>query len=840
MENETLFQAYRPPDGAFDELLGAPAEIRPHWQRFAGLIDKVGPADLSRRGQKADRMLRENGMVYNAYGDPGDVMRPWDLDILPLLISADEWQRVSAGLIQRATLLNQLLADLYGPQSLLTRGLLPAEVVFNHPGFMRPFHNVRPGDACHLHLIAVDLVRSADGAWWVIGERTDAPLGFGYTLENRIVMSRMLPDVMRKCQVLRLASFFRTFRETLAGLSPARQENPRIVLLSQGPTGPNYFEDAYLARYLGYNQVEGGDLTVRGDRVFLKTLSGLLPVDVIFRRISDLYADPLEIRAQNALGVPGLLQAARSGNVAVANALGSSLVESPALIPFLPALAKEMLGEELLLPSVATWWCGQPDAKKYVLDQLDKLIVKGAYRVGRQEAMSTETLAGLAPAERMAAIESQPEMLIGQEPVSHATAPGWKAGAAQPYRFGLRAFLVATGDTYAVLPGGLVSVSTSDDALNLSILAAERSKDAWVLSDRPVRDESLLRPPGKPIELRRSGAALPSRVADNVFWFGRHVERSEGLARLLRTILMRMTSESELDETPVAVLLRCLAAAGGIEPGFVVDGHRDQLPTVELALPLAVLDRDQPGSLCSTITAAYRNASMVRDRLSHDSWRIIHGLYQRLQESTANPHVDLTDTLELVNEVILDQAALDGLIDESMTRTQAWQFLDLGARLERAMQTISVVRSGLLIGADPEPAVLEAILEVADSLMTYRSRYLANLQSAPVLDLLLTDETNPRALVYQLGALADHVDRLPRDDQQPLLGTEQRIAQSALSSIRMLDAGMLYDRRHGEGASKLDRVLAQIAEQLPRLSRLITHRYLVHADTPRQLAEGRR
>jgi len=834
-----IFDGYTPAGGGYDEMLAAADEMRSHWETFAGVINGVGADELTRRGEQANRMVRENGMVYSAYGEAGDVMRPWYLDVLPLLISAEEWQAISVGLIQRAQFLNRIIADLYGPQKLLSDGLLPADLIFSHPGFTRPFHNTRPDDKCHLHLFAVDLARSADGKWWVMGDRTDAPLGVGYALENRIVTSRILPEVMRQCQVERLASFFIKLRETLRQLAPERRENPRIVLLSHGPTGPNYFEDAYLARYLGYTLVEGADLAVRDNRVFMKTLSGLLPVDVIFRRLSDRYSDPLEVRSENSLGVAGLLQAVRAGHVAVANALGSSLVESPALLPFLPRIAREVFGEELLLPSVATWWCGQDNARKHVFEHVERLDIRCAFRVGRQEPIPMELLMAKSKDELRASIAANPTMFVGQEQVARSTAPNWHNGAAQSCHVALRVFLVASEGSYTVLPGGLVSVSKSLDSLDLSLLAADGSKDAWVLSDKPVQPVTLLAPAGKAVELRRSGTAMASRVADNVFWLGRHIERAEEIARLLRPILVRLTSESELQSTlELQTLLHCLAAHGGIEPGFVIEGIRDQLPDIKNALPAAIIDAETPGSLRSTISAAHRNASMVRDRLSLDSWRIIHGLKQQLDDLSETEHNDLTDSLELVNGVIIDLAALDGLIDESMTRTQAWQFLDLGRRLERALNTVGLVQTGLLSVDDVDASVLEAILEVADSVMTYRSRYLASWQMAPVLDLLITDETNPRSLAFQLVALADHVENLPHDDRQPLLGAEQRIALAAINGIRMLDVESLYEERHGKEPLKLERVLSRLSEQLPRLSHLISHRYLIHAVTPRQLSEG--
>ncbi len=840
LAEQALFAAYSLDEKLYDEMFVAGGKLRAHWETYARLMGQIGNNELGRRWDQLERLVRENGILYNAYGDPEDVARPWDLDALALLISQDEWRKLSQALVQRARLLNLVLADLYGPQTLITDGTLPARLVFSHPGFTRPFHGQRLPHDRFLHMYAADLARSPDGRWWVAGDRSDSPLGIGYALENRIVASRLLPGIIRDCHIERLAPFFMALREMLQRLAPEHRENPRIVLLSQGPGGPNYFEDAYLARYLGYTLVEAGDLAIRDNRVYLKTLGGLLQVDVIFRRQSDQLCDPLELRGKASLGIPGLMQAARLGNVAIANALGSSLVESPALMPFLPRLAQRLLNEDLLMPSVATWWCGDERSRQHVLKNLDTLSVRPAYRLGRREPVGMEDIARQTPAQWAAAIAARPEMYVAQEQIERSTMPVWRrTGPLARCRVALRSFVVATGDAYTVLPGGLVRISSDMHRLDLSILAGEGSKDAWVVSEAPVQKVSLLRPAGQAIELRRSGAELPSRVADNLFWLGRQTERAAAAARLLRPTLLRLTSEAGGATLPeLTALLRCLAAQGQIEPGFVVEGIREQLPTIEKALPQAVLDNTQSGSLATTLEAVYHYASLVRDRTSLDSWRIVYGIEQQRAALVARRPVELNDVLEFSNRLIRELAAFDGLVGESMTRTQAWRFLDLGRRLERALQIITLVQNALFHGP-AEPAVLEAVLEVADSIMTYRSRYLTTMQLAPVLDLLLTDETNPRSLAFQLRALVDHVEQLPRDGGQPLRSPEQRAAMAALNSIHMIDVEALEEKPGGHHPTRIDRLLSRLADQLPRLSETISNRYLIHASVPRLLADVR-
>jgi uncharacterized circularly permuted ATP-grasp superfamily protein/uncharacterized alpha-E superfamily protein len=821
----------------YDEFVDASGAPRRPWQTFAASLSQLGAGELARRWDQAQRQIRENGVTYNLYGDAFGLARPWPLDALPVLLAGDEWQRLAGALEQRARLLNLVVADVYGPQRLLTEGLLPPELIFGHPGFTRPYHGQSVPGGCYLHLYAADLIRSGD-SWWVLADRTEAPSGAGYALENRIVVSQMLPQVFHDCQVQRLASYFIELRKTLSELAPQNRDNPRIVLLSQGPRNPNYFEDAYLSRYLGYALVEGGDLAVRSNRVLLKTLSGLLPVDVILRRLDDEDCDPLELRGDSSLGVAGLLQAARSGHVVIANALGSGLVESPAFLAFLPGLCRALLGEDLKLPSVATWWCGQPQGLDYVLANMNRLVIKQAFRRGAQEPVFGEHLSRMNAAQLADAIRAQPYAYVAQEQVVGSTAPVWNGGEVQAWNLSLRAFLVRAGEGYDALPGGLSRAS--GPAQSPEAAPPEGSKDTWVLSEGPVKHVSLLTPAGQPIELKRSGADLPSRVADNLYWLGRQAERAEGAARLLRTVFIRLASEAELDSLPeLPVLLRALADQGQIEPGFVVEGIREQLPAIDSELPRLMFDENQPGSLRHTLTALYRVASIVRDRMSLDTWRILNRIEQQTQPPRRGRTLEPAEVLAILGELIIDLAAFAGLATESMTRTQGWRFLDIGRRLERSLYTIGLARNVVTRLPQEEGPVLESLLEVADSLMTYRSRYLSSLQLAPVLDLILTDETNPRSLAFQLVALADHVEQLPRDRNQPQRSPEQRIMLSALGSLRMVDIEALCEPQADGERAYLERLLARLASQLPKLSDVISHRYLIHAGSARQLAEIR-
>lgn len=831
-----VFQDYVPPLGVYDEYLTDSHQTRPHLKSFIDSINRLRRDEFARRWEQAQRTVQENGFAYNGYAAPSDRPRPWELDAIPLLISPSEWESVSAALRQRAHVLNLVLQDLYGEQTLLKTGVLPPEIVFSHPGFLRPYHGQQLAQDCFLHFYAADLARGPNGNWWVLDDRTEAPSGLGYALENRIVISRMLPEIFHHCQVQRLAPFFIAMQETLRSLAPQQLTNPRVVLLSHGPTSPNYFEDAYLARYLGYTLVEGGDLAVRKNQVMLKTLGGLLPADVIVRRQNSNDCDPLELGSTSDLGIAGLTEAARAGKIGIANALGSGLVESAAFMAFMPELCRAMLDEDLLMPGVPSWWCGQPDGLDHVLKNLDKLIVQPAFRRRGFDGPTRAALGEMSRQTLAETIRANPVGFAAQEKVTRSSIPVWRQNL-QPAHLAMRAYLVSSDGSYAVMPGALARTSWSLDPLELSIRKGEGSKDVWVLADGPVDHVTLLEEPGSAISLRRSGTELPSRSADNIFWLGRQLERAEASARLLRSAASRMSGETRsTSEFEVPVLLRCLAEQGQIEPGYAVEDMRDGLPAIEQVLRTAVFDSTQSACLRCVLDELVRLGSIVRDRLSLDAWRIIHRIDEGFRPAK-NGATSLFDLLAMTDNLVTELAAFSGITMESMTRTQAFRFLELGRRLERSLQVIRLVKNCFIPLPEVHRPVFETVLEVADSLMTYRSRYLANLQLAAVLDLLITDETNPRSLAYQFVQLAEHVEQLPREQMQSEYTTEQRLAMSLLHSVRLLDIQEVSEAHCvGEYAS-LKHLADSWETQLPMLSDAISHRYLVHAAPAHQLAD---
>jgi uncharacterized circularly permuted ATP-grasp superfamily protein/uncharacterized alpha-E superfamily protein len=733
-----LLATYPEAQGRFDELFEAPFKPRPYWSRVLSELTATSAADIRERLSAAERQIRDSGVTYNVYADPQGLDRPWGLDVLPLIIAPDEWREIEAGIIQRAELFNMVLADLYGKQSLLKQGLIPPSLIFAQSGFLRPAHGMNVPGGVHLHVYAADLARSPDGRWWVMADRTQAPSGAGYALENRLIVSRAFPSLYRDLQVQHVARFFATMRDSLMHFAPKGDGPTLTVLLTPGPYNETYFEHALLARYLGFPLVEGGDLTARNGCIWLKTIGGLKRVHAILRRQDDNYCDPLELRSDSALGVAGLTDCARRGTVLIANALGSGILESGALLGFLPRLSEHLTGQPLRLPSIATWWCGEPAALKDALDQVGNLVFKPADPVFPMEPVFGQDLdeAGLAAFRKK--LEAHPERFVAQELVRVSQAPVLDKGHSDRIAargVGLRVFAVASPGGYVVMPGGLTRVASSANVRVVSMQRGGGSKDTWVMSAGPVDASfTLLRNTVTAADLQRSRAGIPSRVVENLFWFGRYEERCDDAARLLRLALNQRLQETDDDENSNTPVLALVTAFGMLKEG-------DENP--DKTLLAAAVSEENPFGLPANLRALERVAFNLRDRMSLDNWRTINGL---LKDPAFNRAASLSDTLGWLNRTITSMMTMSGFALDGMTRDDGWRFLSIGRRVERlAFQCLALqtafehrVNSGLTW-----------LLSLADSTVTYRSRYLTRPEWLPVLDLLVLDGANPRSVMFQ-------------------------------------------------------------------------------------------
>ncbi len=816
-----MISTYRPLPGAFDELRAPDGSVRDHWAFVTKALTSLGPAELDHRRRETERLLRNDGATYTVYDDPGGQNAPWILDPIPLVISAEEWAVIDRGIVQRAELFNLILSDLYGPRELVRKGLLPLEVVYGHRGFLRQCDQIRLPGSQQLVSYAADLARDPDGRLVVLGDFAQAPSGAGYALENRNVVSRVFSNIYRDTQVHRLAPFFRALRASLSSLAPAGVDDPRVVVLTPGPLNETYFEHAYLARYLGYSLVEGPDLTVQAGRVWLRSLGGLEPVDVILRRVDGWYGDPLELKPNSQLGVPGLVEAARRGTVSVVNGFGASVLENPGLLPFLPRISQFLLGQDLQMPSVTTWWCGHPSERDFVLSQLDELIVKP---IGRRSARASANGWELSPTQRAeltARIEAKPYLYVAQPRVAYSSVPCLDGAGIGARHAMFRAFTVARDGSYVAMPGGLTRVSASPDDQFVSAQLGGASKDTWVLASEPERPSGLGLHTGSGVAVIDAAGSMPSRAAENLFWLGRYAERAEGSVRLAR---------ATLETTSVDCIDSLLYALTG-SPKRFIDRQAELLSIVA--------DANRPNSLTSSLIAMLSAANAVRDQLSNDTWLALGPVEQdlaSLHKAFSDPHADGAEILQSVlASVIRSLLALAGLATESMVRDPGWRFMDAGRRIERGIQLTNLI--GAMVVPTPSSVtnnlLLESLLISAESIITYRRRYRSQASVNTVLELLLLDVTNPRSLSFQLDRLKADIAELPRPPQ-PRLTEEERLVLELSTRLRVADIEALAEIPRNELAAFLKATAAQLAET----SIAIDHAHFTHLAPRHTLVAG--
>ena len=811
---------------AYDELSADGVNPRAHWAHLMESLRAIGPEELGRRCIRAERRIRENGITYNIYSDPLGANRPWEIDIVPFLIAADEWRYIEQGIIQRARLLSLILEDLYGSQSLLMSGHFPAELLYANPAFLRPLVGVRVPSHSYLHMLAVDLARSPDGQWWVLSDRTQAPSGSGYALENRTIVSDVLPKIFRSSNVLRLAPFFRAQRDALTSL--AQISNPRIVLLTPGPNNETYFEHSYIARYLGFTLVEGMDLTVRDRCVYVKTVDGLERVDVILRRIDDSFCDPLELRSDSLLGVPGLVDAVVAGNVKVANALGSGVIETAAIMPFLPGLSRHITGESLKLPSVATWWCGQSYALDWVLNHLDSIVLKPAFPSRGMEPVFAAKLEQAEKGKLTAQLKASPHEYVAQEQIALSNAPVWGNGHLYSRSVVLRTYVINTGNGWTAIPGGLVRVAEAEGSV-VSMQRGGHSKDAWVLWDTAVDTFSLLHPRDQPVALRRASPGVPSSVADRVFWLGRYVERAENTARIARSIISRVRRADPEELGCLISLHTCLKSRHSKLPK--AKKRRPTPREFEQEIISVISDVKRTDSLAFILSEVSRVGNNVRERLSADMMILIGQLRTSLEPGRDTNILEYPATLTLCLELL---SAFSGMERENINRGLGWLFMSIGRRLERAIYLTRLLRLITLPLGEQDWPLLECLLEVADSTMSYRTRYYTTLQPMAVLDVLMADESNPRALDFQLAHLVDLYQKLPRhmaDDLEAMQGALAMLRSFDLRTLGYSLPGDPSTAKETEGLVRLESFLGGLERLLPSWSDNLSSRYFSHART---------
>lgn len=818
--------------GRYDEMFEADGSVRAHWQAVAQALTSMAPQEYQRRRESALRMVRENGVTYNVYDDAEGLDREWQLDIAPFVLSAGDWHAIEAIVEQRARLAEAILGDVYGEQRLITNGTIPAQLVLGHPQYLRALAGVTPPGGVHLHLYSLDLTRASDGSWFVLSTRADAPTGLGYALENRIVVSQTFPELFGELGVQRLAPFFRHFRDALAGL--VADNDGKAVLLTPGPYNEAYFEHAYLARYLGLELVEGDDLVARDGIVYLRTLGGLARVSTIIRRLDSDFADPLELRADSHLGIPGLVDAMRSGNVVVANALGGGVVESPALDAYLPNISRELFGETLRARNVPTIWCGTEWGRKEGLARLAHGIVRNSFdaaplfsrrssaRLGAE--LNDVDMAGIAD---LFARRGATHVL--HDIVPHGVAPTFADGAFGARPMSLRVFACWTPQGYRVMPGGLARIAHDESPRPLSMQSGSTSKDVWALASGPIDTFSLLRPSSEPVTIRRSGNEAPSRSMDNLLWLARYAERAENLIRILRAVVLRLAGDTGFNAAIGAadVAQRFLLPMGYVSARAIEDAQAGDDAGLRDDIRARIFEKGANG-LQRLLAQVSRTAWAARDRLSLDTWRAIYAFTAWDSQFEPPRTFDGTGARAYLDTLVRSSAALSGQADENMTRGNNWHFFDLGRRIERAFASTHLIRETVGSQIEPESASIQLALEIADSTMTYAYRYHNAYQVAPMIDLLLLDASNPRGVAFQLEALVEHATHLPLVTETQRRRDVLTVAEHLVARIQHATLGELCAVDDDSSRDALRTLLGSIDSDLARVGDALTDAYLQH------------
>lgn len=732
----SIIADYRLLPGVPDEMIDPSGRLRPGWDRLMAAFDALGEDELSARFERADQYLRDAGVFYRTYDGAEGKERAWPLAKVPLLIDEADWVTVSRGLKQRADLLERVVADIYGDNRLVQEGLLPPELVARNAEFLRPLVGVQPVGGHYLHFCAFELGRGPDGAWWVLGDRTQAPSGAGFALENRVATTRALSDIYGEMNINRLAGFFRDFRDML--FAQAKRDGGRVGILTPGLLNETYFEHAYIARYLGLMLLEGEDLVVEDGQVMVRTVAGLKPVSVLWRRMDASFVDPLELRYDSHIGTPGMVEALRTGSISMINALGTGVLETRALAAFMPRLSRHLLGTGLELPEIATWWCGQAAERDFVLDNFDSLMIGPAFStVLPFDDLRGTSLGSAMTAEQKSQLKdrlfSHGIDYVGQEPVQLSTAPVYVDGRLEPRPITLRVYAARTQEGWAIMPGGFARVGSTLDTSAIAMQRGGQAADVWVMSSTPVEPVSLLPRDGEKL-VRNSPGSLPSRAADNLIWLGRYAERCEATVRILRAYNARL---AELSRPELPILKHCAAFLETID--------------VDAATPM-------PMGLLSSINSAVHSAGQIRDRFSPDGWLALNDLQKTAHRFATRLQIG-DDATRAMTVLLRKLAGFSGLVHENMYRFAGWRFLELGRRIERAIQMSRI--TGWLTAADAPDGSLEMLLEIGDSVMSHRRRYSVSAGSQSAIDLLVLDPLNPRSVLFQLAELRTQVETLP-------------------------------------------------------------------------------
>ena len=830
----------------YDEVLKSDMKINPNWEKLLSNFSKLGIKEITKRQENLDWLLAENGVTYNVYNDPKGLNRPWSLNIIPFVIDNKEWKTLEKGLQQRAHVLDLVLKDIYGKRELIKNGIIPHEIIFSHRGFLRPCDQIQYKTAQQLLMHSADLARGPDGRMWVVNDRTEAPSGIGYALENRFSTREVVPDFFNEINVKQPFSFFQDFNQLLINAATNNKNNPTIVILTPGPHNETYFEHAYLSSFLGYPLVKGSDLVVRDEKVWIKTLKGLIQVDVIYRRVDDAFVDPLELKGDSFLGVAGLLGVVRHQNVAIMNPIGSGVLENPGLIPFMNSICKYFLKEDLLLPQIASWWCGQEKERKHVLENIKNFVVKPIDITNRENIYFCEFLNDDEIAALKKQILAKPYRFVAQEKISFSTAPNLTKEHLEPRKVVCRTFAIAKENSYSIMPGGLVRVAAEREELRVSNQKGGTSKDFWVTNIEGKISKKKQRYHWQhSTSNKMTGIGnIPSNTAENLFWSGRYLARTLITARYIRMVLNQMNNSEfnkrDSDSESLHILYKSITHLTSIFPGFTGKNEEKALEDPLKEIAIVLFDKTKVGSLAHALSSFNNSYYSLRNLWSKDMWRVYDMLQKIWQDFDEKNHQNTQKIIKLLDTVITKLIAFIGLIEESILVDQGLLLYFIGLQMELATMCIDKSRALLTISyeEDVEYEILESLLNSHESLNIYRYSFKSYLNVENVIDLILLDKSYSRSLKYQLNRIKRDIFKLPKRNEDAELTSLQKAITEACDLINNAKATNLIKVDGNEITRKnLDHLLATLSDKIHDTSMSLTDMYFNHSDEQKQLVD---
>jgi uncharacterized circularly permuted ATP-grasp superfamily protein/uncharacterized alpha-E superfamily protein len=826
-----LINNYKELISSYDEVIDSNGQIKPYWQSFFNSLEELGLEELENRNQEIINKLKENGVTYNVYGSMNGMNRPWILDPIPFIIHQTEWNSIEKGIKQRAHLLDLIYQDLYGPQLLIKNFIIPSELVYDNSGYLYPCIDIKQKVKNQLITCAFDIARGPDGKMWVLDNRTQSPSGAGYALENRSVLSKVIPEFNKYTYRSRISPYFNHLQQTVASLGT---NNPNIVFLTPGPGNETYFEHAYLASYLGYTLVQGSDLLVRDGYVWLKSIDELVRIDVIIKRVDDEWCDPLELRSDSLLGVPGLLQVLRLGNVSIINPPGVSAIENHGLMAFMENACKFLLNEPLHMNSVATWWCGQDKELQHVLANLPKLIIKKANRKQGFKSIYGRTLNNQQLDDLRNLIRSNPKDFVAQEEVSLSTTPSYVNGKIEPRYAAMRTYLISDGEDYKVMQGGLTRSSAIKDKFVISSQFGGLSKDTWIVSDYAIQtnENFALKITGH----NSLSQSLTSRNAENLFWVGRMCERSLCLTYFIRNLIDRYIeniNDNEKQPEYFVVLLSALTHLTQTYPGFIDEEHEELLTNPSPELLSLIFDVKKNGSIAFNIQSLLNSINQVSDRWNYGTRKIIY----RLEDSLSNifndkANYNLSKATKILDKLYIRLFAFNGNVIETLPKDHGYNLFEIGKNTERILALVSVLRTSFSFKnkAEDEYLLMESILENNYLLASYRSIYKSQLSLNTVLSMIFLDNNLPNTLSYLLDNLSLSLQKLPKSAQSNRLNAVEKTVLEALAKVKLINTEeLIKSDEENDYREDFDNVLKDVYDLISSVSSGLSSLYFNHS-----------